>query len=70
MNKPITTDFSDSAEDLDGIKDEILKEIQEYNKERDQIKSMLGKVGGKSYSKLDTIINSKHSENSLGSISA
>ena len=44
-------------EDLEGKKEEILREIQEYNKERDQIKAMLGKIGGKSYSKLDTLIN-------------
>ncbi len=47
----------EKQEELDGIKKEILREINEYNKERDQIKSLLGKVGGKSYSKLDTIIN-------------
>ena len=46
-----------SNEDLEGIKDEIIKEINEYNKEKNQIKTMLGKVGGTSYSKLDTIIN-------------
>ncbi len=43
--------------DLNGMKAEIIKEIEEYNKEKDQIKAMLGKVGGTSYSKLDTIIN-------------
>ena len=46
-----------SNEDLEGIKDEIIREIKEYNKEKDQIKTMLGKVGGTYYSKLDTIIN-------------
>lgn len=49
--------MSEAQDDLKGKKEEILKEIQEYNKERDQIKSMLGKIGGKSYSKLDTVIN-------------
>jgi len=49
--------ISEEKEELDGIKKEILREIDEYNKERDQIKSLLGKVGGKSYSKLDTVIN-------------
>ena len=49
--------MTEEQEDLKGKKEEILKEIQEYNKERDQIKSMLGKIGGKSYSKLDTVIN-------------
>jgi MFS superfamily sulfate permease-like transporter len=49
--------MTEEQEDLKGKKEEILKEIQEYNKERDQIKSMLGKIGGKAYSKLDTVIN-------------
>ncbi len=49
--------MTEEQEDLKGKKEEILKEIQEYNKEREQIKSMLGKIGGKAYSKLDTIIN-------------
>jgi hypothetical protein len=45
------------TEDLKGKKEEILKEIHEYNKERDEIKNMLGKIGGKTYSKSDAIIN-------------
>ncbi len=49
--------LTEEQEDLKGKKEEILKEIQEYNRERDQIKSMLGKIGGKTYSKLDTVIN-------------
>ncbi|MCK5201904.1 MAG: hypothetical protein KAR21_26300, partial [Spirochaetales bacterium] len=49
--------MTEDQEDLKGKKEEILREIQEYNNERDQIKSMLGKIGGKSYSKLDTVIN-------------
>jgi len=57
MNKTDKIDTDINTEELKGKKEEILKEIQEYNKERDQIKSMLGKVGGKSYSKLDTVIN-------------
>ena len=49
--------MTEDQEDLKGKKEEILREIQEYNNERDQIKSMLGKIGGKSYSKIDTVIN-------------
>lgn len=49
--------LTEEQEDLKGKKEEILREIQEYNKERDEVKSMLGKIGGKSYSKLDTVIN-------------
>lgn len=57
MNKNTTTKSSEVEEDLKGKKEEILREIQEYNKERDEIKNMLGKIGGKSYSKFDTVIN-------------
>ena len=49
--------LTEEQEDLKGKKEEILKEILEYNKERDQIKSMLGRIGGKAYSKIDTVIN-------------
>ena len=43
--------------ELEDKKEEILKEINEYNKERDQIKMMLGKIGGTAYSSVDMIIN-------------
>ncbi|MCK5153048.1 MAG: hypothetical protein KAQ93_01700 [Spirochaetales bacterium] len=57
MSKTETNNSSIDSEDLKGKKEEILKEIQEYNKERDEIKNMLGKIGGKSYSKSDAVIN-------------
>lgn len=57
MSKAETKISNSDAEDLKGKKEEILKEIQEYNKERDEIKNMLGKIGGKSYSKFDVVIN-------------
>ena len=57
MNKTNKQNSKNPDEDLEGIKDEIIKEIKEYNEEKDQIKTMLGKVGGTAYSKLDTIIN-------------
>ncbi len=44
-------------DELEEKKEEILKEINEYNKERDQIKMMLGKIGGTAYSSVDMIIN-------------
>ncbi len=47
------TDFNE----LEGKKEEIIKEINEYNKERDQIKMMLGKIGGTAYSSIDMIMN-------------
>ena len=57
MGKTERNDTSNEAEELKGKKEEILREIQEYNKERDEIKNMLGKIGGKSYSKFDAVIN-------------
>lgn len=57
MSKAETKIPNTDSEDLKGKKEEILKEIQEYNKERDEIKNMLGKIGGKSYSKFDAVIN-------------
>ena len=48
-----TEDFNELADK----KEEIIREISEYNKERDQIKMMLGKIGGTVYSSIDMIIN-------------
>lgn len=44
-------------QDLEEKREEILREIEEYNHEREQIKSMLGKIGGEKYSKTDKFIN-------------
>ena len=35
----------------------LQEEIEEYNKERDRIKFVIGKIGGKRYSKSDTVLN-------------
>ena len=35
----------------------LQEEIEEYNKERDRIKFVIGKIGGKRYSKSDSVIN-------------
>jgi len=39
------------------MESEILKELEEYNREKERVKDMLGKIGGKAYSKMDMIIN-------------
>jgi hypothetical protein len=44
-------------EELNERKEDLVKEIEEYNRERDQIKSMLGRLGGEKYSKTDMILN-------------
>ena len=58
-NKKPNGDANDTEmiQDLKEKREDILKEIQEYNQEREQIKSMLGSVGGERYSKTDKIIN-------------
>ena len=48
---------SEMMQDLEEKREEILREIEEYNHEREQIKSMLGKIGGEKYSKTDKFIN-------------
>ncbi len=36
---------------------ELISTIEEYEKQRDDLKKILGEIGGKSYSKRDTIVN-------------
>lgn len=48
---------TEMIQDLEEKKEDILREIEEYNRERDQIKNMLGRIGGEKYSKTDMIIN-------------
>ncbi len=36
---------------------ELAKELLEFNRERRRIKSVIGNLGGKSYSRIDTLIN-------------
>lgn len=46
-----------SAEDLSSKERELLNEIEEFNKERDRIRMMVGKIGGARYSKIDNLLN-------------
>lgn len=43
--------------ELEEKREEIMRDIEEYNRERSQIREMLGKIGGRSYSKTDMVIN-------------
>ncbi len=36
---------------------ELLEEIQEFNRERDRIRKVIGEIGGTRYSRRDTIVN-------------
>ena len=49
-----------SEEDLQDLKsrrEDLLREINEYNREREQIKATLGNIGGEKYQKTDKIMN-------------
>lgn len=46
-----------AAEQLRNEEKHLREEIEEYNRERDRIKMIIGRIGGKSYSKRDMIIN-------------
>ena len=43
--------------DIEKQRQEILEEIEEYQREKERIKNVLGKVGGTAYSRLDMVIN-------------
>ncbi len=44
-------------EDLAAREKELLAELEEYNREKERIRAMLGKIGGKDYSHRDNVIN-------------
>lgn len=44
-------------DDLAAREKELLQELEEYNREKERIRAMLGKIGGKGYSRRDTMIN-------------
>ena len=43
--------------DLEREREEILKEIAEYQREKERIRTVLGKVGGTAYPRRDAIVN-------------
>ncbi|MBK5200926.1 MAG: hypothetical protein JJE21_05260 [Spirochaetaceae bacterium] len=44
-------------EELTRVEEEMIREIEEYNREKDKIRMMLGKIGGQSFSRVDAIVN-------------
>ncbi len=44
-------------EDLKKREEELLRDLDEYNQEKEKIREILGKIGGKKYSRTDNIIN-------------
>lgn len=45
-------------DDLEAREDELRRDIEEYNREKEHIKALIGKVGGKAYSKRENVLNS------------
>jgi len=41
----------------DESREELLQEIEEFERERDQLKEVLGRIGGRRFSKMDNWIN-------------
>ena len=50
MDQKQQADFSEKEK-------ELKQEIEEFNKEKERIKALIGNIGGRSYSKRDNIIN-------------
>src|SRR6056297_2943019 len=48
---------NEDIEDLKSRREDLLREIEEYNREREQIKATLGNIGGEKYQKTDKIMN-------------
>lgn len=46
-----------NTEELSRIEEEMIREIEEYNREKDKIRMMLGKIGGQSFSRVEMIVN-------------
>lgn len=57
LQRPSERVDEEMIQNLQERRDQVLSEIDEYNKERDRIRTMLGRIGGKSYSKKDMVIN-------------
>jgi predicted signal transduction protein with EAL and GGDEF domain len=45
------------TDELTRVEEEMIREIEEYNREKDKIRMMLGKIGGQSFSRVDIIVN-------------
>ena len=44
-------------EEWEANREQLEREIEEFNREKEEIKALIGNIGGKSYSKRDNIIN-------------
>jgi len=46
-----------NKEELSKAEEAMRKEFEEYNQEKEKIRDVLGKIGGKNFSKVDGIVN-------------
>ena len=46
-----------SFENIDEREEDLRNEIDEFNREKEHIRALIGRVGGKKYSKRDNVIN-------------
>ncbi len=57
MDYPSATHILVCMQHNDESREELLEEIQEFEREREQLKDVLGRIGGRSFSKRDNWIN-------------
>lgn len=43
--------------ELKGKEAELIKELEEFNREKSRVRNVIGSIGGKSYNRIDTTIN-------------
>ena len=43
--------------ELKGKEAELIKELEEFNREKSRVRNVIGSIGGKSYNRIDIIIN-------------
>jgi len=48
---------SEKTRELNAMEEELLQELESYNKEKDRLKNILGQIGGKPFSRKDNIVN-------------
>jgi len=48
---------SEKTRELNAMEEELLQELESYNKEKDRLKNILGQIGGKPFSRKDNLIN-------------
>jgi len=55
--RPYLNSSMEKEQTLSDRERELLEEIQEFNRERDRIRKVIGEIGGTRYSRRDTIVN-------------